>query len=154
MVCFVFALRTFKNLRNTLIAPLKLNQYSMRRNGIFNMKFVPILKSVARDGILYAVTHMKQYKNATVVNVEIEVDADQTNVRFGHAQFELGITPEYVARLNGGHGHDKGMQHSFVVVPPLPDDVSHLEFYLTIKPLHEIPEMQAVAFSESAVIIK
>lgn len=106
------------------------------------MKFVPILKSLTKDGVLYAVTYMKQYENASVVYVETEVEADQTNVIFGHSHFELSITPKHIVRSNGGSGHDKGMQHSFVVVPSLPDDVSNVKFTLAIKPFPEIPEMQ------------
>ena len=37
------------------------------------LKFVPILKSVDIDNMTYAVTHMKQYSNASVVYVETEI---------------------------------------------------------------------------------
>nr|MDA8226397.1 hypothetical protein [Desulfitobacterium hafniense] len=117
-------------------------------------KFVPILISVEIDGILYSVTHMKQYDNASVVNIETEVDSDNTNVRFEHAQFELFIAPEYQCRPDGGYGHHKGMRHSFVVIPSLPDDVTNLEFSLTIKPHREVPEMKKVTFSELSVTLK
>lgn len=48
----------------------------------------------------------------------------------------------------------EGMQHSFVVVPSLPDDVSNVEFTLAIKPFPEIPEMQTVKIPELEVVIK
>lgn len=118
------------------------------------LKFVSILKSVEIDGVLYAVTHMKQYSNVSVVYIETEVNTAEPYVRLGHAGFELFISPEYQCRSNGGYGQSKGMQHSFVVTPPLPDDVTGVEFCLTIKPLHEVPEIQVVALSELSVTIK
>lgn len=118
------------------------------------LKFVPILKSVEIDGVSYAVTHMKQYRNASVVYIEMEVNTVEPFVRLGHAGFELSISPEYQCRSHSGCGQSKGMQHSFVVTPPLPDDVTGVEFRLTIKPLHEISEIQAVALSELSVTFK
>ena len=118
------------------------------------IQFVPILKSVVKDGIVYAVTHMKQYENASVVYVEAEVDTGEPYVRFEHAQFELSISPEYECRLESGHGQPKGMQHSFVVIPALPDDVTQLDFMLTIKPIREVPEIRAVAYPDLTVNIK
>ncbi len=117
------------------------------------LKFVPILKSVEIDGVFYAVTHMKQYTNASVVYIENEVNTSEPYVRLGHASFELFISPEYQCRPDSGCGHKKGMQHSFVVIPPLPDEVDGLEFRLTVKP-REVPEIQEVSLTETTVIIK
>lgn len=118
------------------------------------LKFVPILKSVAVDSIIYAVTHMKQYSNASVVCVETEVNTAEPYVRLGHANFELSISPEYQCRPNGGSGQDRGMQHSFVVTPSLPDDLTGIEFYLSIKPYRREPEMQELLLTEMSVTIK
>lgn len=118
------------------------------------LKFVSILKWVEIDNILYSVTHMKQYSNASVIYIETEVNNSEPYVRLGHARVELFISPDYQSRQHQGSGHDKGMQYSFVVSPPLPDDVTGLEFHLSIKPMHEIPEMQTVALTESTVTIK
>lgn len=118
------------------------------------LKFVPILKTVEIDGVFYAVTHMKQYSNASVVCVETEINTDEPYVRLGHASFELFISPEYQCRLDSGSGHKKGMQHSFVVIPPLPDEVDKFEFRLTIKPRREVPEIQEVSLTETIVTIK
>jgi len=118
------------------------------------LKFVPILKSVEVDGVFHAVTHMKQYSNASVVYVETEVNSDKPYVRLGHASFELFISPEYQCRLDSGCGHKRGMQHSFVVIPPLQDEVNGLEFRLTVKPHQEVPEIQEVYLTETTVTIK
>ena len=118
------------------------------------LKFVPILKSVEVDSIMYAVTHMKQYSNASVVYIETEVNNDEPYVRLGHASFELFISSEYQCRQSSGSGHGKGMQHSFVVTPALPDDVNGIEFCLSVKPLRENPQFQEVSFKETTVTIK
>ena len=81
------------------------------------LKFVPILKSVEIEDVLYVVTHMKQYSNASVVYIETEVSTTEPYVRLGHASFELFISTEYQCRNDSGCGHKKGMQHSFVVIP-------------------------------------
>ncbi|KLU65805.1 hypothetical protein DEAC_c24350 [Desulfosporosinus acididurans] len=118
------------------------------------LKFVPILKSVAIDNMSYAVTYMKQYTNASIVCVETEVNTSEPFVRLGHASFELFISPEYHCRQDGGCGSRRGMQHSFVVTPSLPDDISGVEFQLTVKPFHENLEYQVVHFKETTVTIK
>lgn len=118
------------------------------------LKFVPILKSVEIDGVFYAVTHMKQYSNSSVVYIETEVNTSEPYVRLGHASFELFISLEYQCRPDSGCGHKKGMQHSFVVIPPLPDEVNGLEFRLTVKPHQEVPEIQKVSLTETTVTIK
>ena len=46
------------------------------------------------------------------------------------------------------------MQHSFVVIPALPDDINGVEFRLSVKPLRENPEFQEVQFTETTVTIK
>ncbi|KGK89647.1 hypothetical protein DP73_09825 [Desulfosporosinus sp. HMP52] len=116
------------------------------------LRFVPILKSVQLDDFFYAVTYMKQYKNASVVSVEIELDSIEENVRIGHAGLELFISPDYQCRPSRGGGDNKGMQHSFIVTPSLPDDVTNMEFKLTVRPHNYHPKV--VALAKSPVTIK
>lgn len=118
------------------------------------LKFIPILKSIAIDSMSYTVTYIKQYSNASVVFVETEANTSEPFVRLGHASFELFISPEHHCRQSGGCGSGKGMQHSFVVTPPLPDDVTELEFRLSVKPLNRYPEFHEVLFKETTVTIK
>lgn len=108
------------------------------------IKFVPVLKSMEINGVLFAITHIKQYKNASVVYVEAEAGTDETNLTFQRTHFELFIAKDYVCRPGGGCGSNKGIQRSFVVIPPLPDDVNGMEFRITIKPHAEAPEIQPI----------
>ncbi|HZK54375.1 MAG TPA: hypothetical protein VFC84_09315 [Desulfosporosinus sp.] len=117
------------------------------------LKFIPILKSVKVDNIIYAVTYMKQYKNASVVTIEAELNNSEGNVRLAYGGCELFISPKYQCQPSGGSGGSKGMQHSFVVTPSLPDDVTGLEFKLTVRP-HPREEMTIVTLAELPVTIK
>ncbi len=118
------------------------------------LNFVPILKSVEVDNIIYAVTHMKQYSNTSVVYIETEVNTVDPYVRLGHANFGLSISPDYQCRPNGGCGQDRGMQHSFVVTPSLPDDLTGVEFHLSVKPFRQEPEIEELLLTEISVTIK
>lgn len=118
------------------------------------LKFVPILKSVEIDSVMYAVTHMKQYSNASVVYIETEVNSDEPYIRLGHVSSELSISPEYQCRFNGGSGQKKGMQHSFVVTPSLPEDLTGVEFRFSVKPYPLEPQIQELFLDESTVTIK
>jgi hypothetical protein len=116
------------------------------------LKFVSVLKSAKINGIMFAVTYMKQYQNASVVYIEAENDTNETNARLEHTHFELFISPDYNCRPDGGIGHNNGIQRSFVVTPPLTDDLAGVEFRLTVKPHRE--EVHPMALYEFSVTIK
>ncbi|WP_018306584.1 hypothetical protein [Desulfitobacterium hafniense] len=117
------------------------------------LRFIPVLRSVTVDKLSHTVTYLKQYSNASIVYIETEViTSEPFGGHLGHAMFELSIAPEYLCTPNGGGGSGKTMQHSFVVTPPLPDDVSGVEFHFRVKPLPE-PEFQRVLLKEIAVTI-
>lgn len=118
------------------------------------IKFVSVLKSVEIEGVLIAVTHIKQYKNASVIYIEAEANIDEPNYRFEHLHFELFISQDYACRPSGGSGHDKSIQHSFIVTPPLPDDVDGLEFRITTKPFDKALKPQAITLQDLTVTIK
>ncbi|SPF41120.1 conserved hypothetical protein [Candidatus Desulfosporosinus infrequens] len=117
------------------------------------IRFVYILKSEKIGDVLYTIPYTKQYKNASRVYVETEVDTDDIKIHF-----ELFISLEHECRPEGGIRHNRNMLRTFVVTPPLPDDMSGVEFHLTIKPTinpHRVaPEMQVVAMPALKVTIK
>lgn len=118
------------------------------------LKFVPVLKSVTIENFSHTVTYMKQYSNASIVYVETELIVSGQFFGIGHASFELSIAPEYQCRQEGGSGSGKIKQHSFVVTPPLPDDIRDVEFHLSVKPFPKDLEFQEVQFKEMNVTIK
>lgn len=117
-------------------------------------RFVPIVKFVKLDSVLYAVTHMKQYANASVVNIEISLETDDETVGIAHAQVDLSIGPEYTCRQDSGSSSGRSMQYSFTVTPPLPDNISDMEFSLQMTPFPDVPARPRVTLKTAAVVIK
>lgn len=118
--------------------------------------FVPVLKSAKANDALYMIPYMRQYENASVVCVEIEVGVDVGNSRIEQSpQVELFISPTYECRPDRGHGQDRMIQREFVVVPPLPDDVTELEFRLDVKPRRFCqPQSRPLAVNELSISLK
>lgn len=93
-------------------------------------KHLPVLKAVERDGEQYTVTFIRQYNNASVINLQIdlipsELEHHQTH---RHRFFGLYLGEEYDCRNSGGGGSDDHRTYRFIVTPPVPDDVSDLHF--------------------------
>lgn len=92
-------------------------------------KHLPVLKSIAIDECFYSITSIRQYANASVLNLNI--DRDTTIVlpgdRTQRSHFELFIGEQYDCRYTSGGGSGEHFSHKFVVSPPLPDDISGLE---------------------------
>lgn len=118
------------------------------------IKFVPILKAVQVENVIYSLTHMKQYSNASVVHLETEILTDQEYVQVKHASFDLSVSGDYTCHSQGGGGHGKGMHFSFVVSPRLPDETDGLEFQLNVKPMRDIPDIQEIVLTETTVTFK
>jgi hypothetical protein len=116
------------------------------------LKFVSVLKSAMINGIVFTVTYIKQYQNASVIYIEVENVTNETKVRLEHTHFELFISPDYNCRPDSGIGHNNSIQRSFVITPPLPDDLVGVEFRLTVKP--HLEEVHPIALNEFSVTIK
>ena len=94
------------------------------------IKNIPILKSFEKDDLFYSITFIRQYKNASVVHLLIDgEDFDEIPDMFEeHTFFELSInndTTEYDCRNDGGGGSRGHMSYTYIVSPPLPDDISN-----------------------------
>ncbi|MFJ7685235.1 hypothetical protein [Peribacillus butanolivorans] len=91
-------------------------------------RHLPILKSVDKGEYIYTVTFIRQYQNASVVHLNIDWDStkDSPGNRHQHNFFELFLGEQYDCRLDTGHGSTGQFVHSFIVFPPLPDDISGL----------------------------
>lgn len=94
-------------------------------------KYLPVSKSVEKEKCLYSVTFIRQYANASVVNFNInwEPEENRTSDRFHrHSFWELWLGEEYDCRMTGGGGSEGHISYNFIVSPPLPDDLSGLNF--------------------------
>ncbi|MCM3757527.1 hypothetical protein M3197_08495 [Sporosarcina aquimarina] len=91
-------------------------------------KHIPVLKSVEIDERLYSITFIRQYENASVINLNVDWDGINDSPHM-HEQgdFELYFGEQYDCRQNGGSGSTGYFKYDYIVSPPLPDDFSGLE---------------------------
>ncbi|WP_066305746.1 hypothetical protein [Bacillus sp. FJAT-29814] len=94
------------------------------------VKNIPILKSFEKDDLFYTVTFIRQFQNASVVHLTIDVDDSDENPRdfLDHNWFSLSVDDgkgtDYDCRNEGGGGSGGHTSYTFIVSPPLPDDLS------------------------------
>lgn len=95
-------------------------------------KHLPVLKTVEKDGEMYTVTFIRQYENASVINLHIDSIPVEVEERPPHRPrfFKLYLGEDYDCRVNGGGGSQDHQTYQFVVTPPLPENSSdfHLVF--------------------------
>ncbi|WP_342670987.1 hypothetical protein [Peribacillus loiseleuriae] len=80
---------------------------------------LPILKLVEKGKYLYSVPCIRQYENASVVNLDIHWDA--TNDSHGDTSWyrflELFVGDYYDCRVTGGGGSEGHITYNFIVSP-------------------------------------
>jgi len=96
------------------------------------IKNIPVLKTTEKDNRMYTVTFLRQYQNASVVQLLVDVEIfDREATVHSHPNFlELSIEDDetaYDCRNDGGGGSDGHMSYNFVVSPPLPEDLSGIK---------------------------
>lgn len=113
---------------------------ALRMEGFFKPRVEPtrfrkhlsVLKSIELDDRFYSVTAIRQYENASIVQLHIDWDEpddspiDRINRRNNNT-FELYINKQYDCwqkRAGGSTGH---LTYHFIVSPPLPDDISGID---------------------------
>ncbi|MGH1285958.1 hypothetical protein [Bacillus toyonensis] len=89
-------------------------------------KHVPVFKTYEHNDIMYTVTFIRQYSNASVVYLYSDWDAmnEVFNENKPHSFFQLSIDDTYDCWSEGGGGTDGHMSYHFVVSPALPDNLS------------------------------
>lgn len=94
------------------------------------IKHLPVLKAVEKGEYVYSVTFFRQYENASVVYLNIDWDetADSLEDRHFHNYLDLFLGESYDCRMGGGGGSTGHYTHTYIVSPPLPDDLSGLDF--------------------------
>ncbi len=118
-------------------------------------RFVPIARFVRQDGMIYAVTHMKQFTNMSVVSIEVSLEDEEVVGIVQQGRVDLSLGPAYHCRLYSSGGGGRGMQCGFAVTPPLPDDLAEVEFTLKITPSPVIiPAKPRLPLKAATVTIK
>lgn len=90
-------------------------------------KHLPVLKSVEVDEKLYTVTFIRQFENTSVIHLNIdwnETIDTRIDLRLNHNHFALFIEEAYDCRNDRSSGSTGNFMHTFIVSPPLPDDIS------------------------------
>lgn len=92
-------------------------------------KYLPVQKFVENKGLLYSVTTIRQYENASLI--QLNIDGFDMNERLSRTarnySFGLFIGEKYDCQLQSGGGSNGHYTISFVVSPPLPDDCSGMD---------------------------
>ncbi|MGO4109127.1 hypothetical protein [Paenibacillus sp. YAF4_2] len=108
-------------------------------------KYLPVLRYVERDGIIYTLSGIRQYENASVVYLSIHGD-DQEQNKHTHIELELG--EGYHCRIDQGTSSGGHAAYGFVVSPALPDDLGGITFVFSEyeKPLKKKPTGTEIVF--------
>ena len=96
-------------------------------------KYMPVLKAVEKDERFYSITYIRQYENASVVQLNIgwdEVD-DKPLKMVNHNRFDLYVGEQYDCRMDRGSGTTGSLMNNYIVSPALPDDISGIKFIFT-----------------------
>lgn len=92
-------------------------------------KYVPVLKIYENDGVIYTVTFIRQYANASVLYLDTDWEETKDNIEVNYSSdfFELSINDTYDCRSEGGGGTTGHMSQNYIISPALPDDVTGIE---------------------------
>lgn len=94
-------------------------------------KYLPALKTYENQGVLYTVTYIRQYSNASVLYLHIDWEerSEATEASYQPDLFDLFIDDKYICRSEGGGGTTGHMSSSYIISPSLPDDLIGIELF-------------------------
>ncbi|MDF2881381.1 MAG: hypothetical protein K0R54_1938 [Clostridiaceae bacterium] len=94
------------------------------------LRNLPVLKSVEINNRFFSIISIRQYSNSSIVNFNIDWDStnESSDHQSQHPHFELFIGEKYDCRITDGVGGDGHFHYNFIVSPPLPDNLSGIEF--------------------------
>lgn len=97
------------------------------------MKNIPVLKSFVKGPLFYAITSIRQYDNASIVNLTVDHETlTEDEMPLAHTivggDLELRVTDNqgttYTTQTRGGGGFDGHTAFQFLVAPPLKEDLA------------------------------
>lgn len=100
-----------------------------------------VLKSVEIDNRFFSVTSIRQYLNSSIINFNIDWDStsDSAEHNSQYTNFELFISDKYNCRMSDGCGGQGHFHFNFIVLPPLPDNLSGIQLIFKDKQIgHEV----------------
>lgn len=96
-------------------------------------KYVPVLKTYENQGVLYTVTYIRQYSNASVLYLHIDWEERNETIESNYYPdiFDMFIDDTYICRSEGGGGTTGHTSCSYIISPALPDDITGIELIFT-----------------------
>lgn len=93
-------------------------------------RHIQILQAIEQGDYVFSLTSMRQYSNASVIviNIDWEAPEDQHYNHETMIRLELSIGEDYDCRMINGSSNSDHAAYKYVVSPPLPDDLSGMEF--------------------------
>ncbi|GGO03921.1 hypothetical protein [Saccharibacillus kuerlensis] len=97
---------------------------------------VPVLRSAEQNNIFYSIVTVRQYDNASVImlNADWEEEENLRHSERTHWECVLEVTgdQEYDCRMRNGSGTNGQMSQTFVISPPLPEDLLDIVFRVRV----------------------
>ncbi|MEK5063700.1 hypothetical protein [Cytobacillus sp. FSL R5-0596] len=113
---------------------------TMRFEGLFKSRIEPtgyrkhlsVLKSIEHGERIYSVTVIRQYQNASVIQLHVDWDGTEdlqvdSQLKHHNNTFELYIGNQYECRQDRAGGSTGHFTYNFIVSPPLPDNISEID---------------------------
>ena len=123
----------YEDVLNSIFSTLRMEEEFKPRVEPKNfIKHLQVLKSVENDARLYTITFIRQFENASVVQLNIDWEEesedrdDHRHLRHHHF-LELSLGEDYDCRKDSGSGSDGHFRQNYIVSPPIPDDPSGLK---------------------------
>ncbi|MER2131768.1 MAG: hypothetical protein ABS896_04980 [Carnobacterium inhibens] len=89
-------------------------------------KYLPVLKAYGNQKVLYTVTYIRQYANASVLYLHMDWE-EKEDANFYPDMLDLFINDTYFCHSEGGGGTTGHASHSYIISPALPDDLTGIE---------------------------
>ncbi|MCG7436084.1 hypothetical protein MKX57_10665 [Lysinibacillus sp. FSL M8-0216] len=110
--------------------------YQSRVEPVGFRQYIPVLQSQGVGDRIYTISYVRQYENASVVQLLIDWDYEEDSYQDIHQRSNrhylgLFIDQNYECRHTGACGSDGYESNRYVVTPPLPDDIQGLSFIFT-----------------------
>ena len=89
-------------------------------------KYLPVLKAYGDQKVLYTVTFIRQYANASVLYLHMDWE-EKEDANFYPDMLDLFINDTYFCHSEGGGGTTGHASHSYIISPALPDELTGIE---------------------------
>ncbi|MCR8852577.1 hypothetical protein [Lysinibacillus fusiformis] len=110
--------------------------YQSRVEPVGFRHYIPVLQSQEVGDRIYTISYVRQYENASVVQLLIDWDYEEDSYqdirqRLNRNYLGLFIDHHYECQHKGASGSGGHVSNRYVVTPPLPNDIQGFSFIFT-----------------------